>query len=133
MPSRVGSPHTKSTSLSNILARDEIRSGQLTGSFNQSFNHTIGLTLTTNHVFPVSMLADAAAAATDVGSHAAADAFVDPIFSFGTGVDSSLYSFNFSPGIGNSHPVAGVPEPGTLAIFSSGLFLLVFVGRRRTV
>lgn len=122
-----------SISLSNVLAGDEIRSGQLTGSFNQSFNHTVGLTLTTNHIFAVFMLADAAAAATDVGSHAAADAFVDPIFSFGTGVDSSLYSFNFSPRIGNSPVVAGVPEPGTLGIFSAGLLFLVFVRRRRTV
>ena len=121
-----------STSLSNVLAGDEIRSGQLTGSFNQSFNHTVGLTLTTNHIFAVFMLADAAAAATDVGSHAAADALVDPIFSFGLGVDPSLYSFNFSPGIGNSPAVAGVPGPSTLAIYSVGLLFLVFARRRRT-
>jgi hypothetical protein len=73
------------------------------------------------------------AAATDVGSHAAADAFVDPIFSFGPGVDPSLYSFNFSLGIGNSAAVAGLPEPGTLALFSVSLLFLIFVRRYRTV
>ena len=44
------------------------------------------------------MVADAFGAATIPGSHATVDAFVDPIFSFGPGVDPTLYSFEFSPG-----------------------------------
>jgi len=113
-----------------VLAGDDIHSGQGTGSFNQSFNYVINITLNTNHVFGVFMLADAAAAATDTGSHAAADAFVDPVFSFGSGIDPTLYSFNFSPGIGNSPAVAGVSGPGTLALLLPGLLLLLTFVRR---
>ena len=69
------------------LAGDDIRSGQLSGTFSQSFSHTVSLSLVANQVYSVFMLADAAAAATDQGSHAIAGAFVDPVFSFGPGVD----------------------------------------------
>ena len=120
-----------SISLTTVLAGDDIRSGQLTGSFGQSFNRTVSLTLSANRVYPVFMKADAGAAATDVGSNAIADAFVDPIFSFGPGVDPLAYSFNFSNGIGNSH-AAAVPEPVTFALLSVGLLSLAVLRRRRT-
>lgn len=45
------------------LAGDDIRSGQLSGRFNQSFGHTVSLMLATNHVYSISMVADAAGAA----------------------------------------------------------------------
>lgn len=115
-----------STSLSTLLAGDEIRSGQLSGTFSESFGRTVSLTLTTNHVYPIFMVADASAAATALGSHSTADAFVDPFFSFGPGVDPSLYSFSFSAGIGNS-PV--VPEPGALFLSSAALFPLLLARR----
>jgi hypothetical protein len=103
------------------LAGDDIRSGQLSGNFNESFDRTVILTLATNHVYSVFMLADAGAAATLLGSHATANAFVDPVFSLAPGVDPLAYSFDFSEGIGNS---SLVPEPGTLVLLIAGVLFL---------
>ena len=111
------------------LVGDDIRSGQLTGSFNDSFSRTVDILLTANHVYSVFMLADAAGAATLEGSRAAANAVIDPIFSFGLGVDTRVYSFTFSEGIGNSR---SVPEPGTLALLLGGLLPFGLLGRRVT-
>jgi hypothetical protein len=52
-----------SVALTTQLAGDQIDSTQITGSFGQSFDRTVSLTLLTNHVYPVFMLADAEAAA----------------------------------------------------------------------
>jgi hypothetical protein len=117
------------------LAGDDIRSGQLSGSFEQSFGRTVDLMLTANHVYSVFMLADAAAAATLEGSHATARSYVDPVFSFGPDVDPLLYSFQFSDGIGNGG-TAPVPEPGSLALLAAGLLSSVVAlrasgGRRK--
>lgn len=101
-----------SPSLTTVLASDSIDSTQITGAFDQSFGRTVNLSLTANNVYALFMLADAEAAATNQGSRAAADAFVDPLFSLGPGVDPGLYSFSFSAGIGNSP----VPEPSALAL-----------------
>jgi hypothetical protein len=111
------------------VAGDDIRSGQLSGSFSQNFSRTVSLTLSANQVYSVFMLADAEAAPTLVGSRATADAFIDPIFSFGPEVDPLSYSFQFSDGIGNA--IATVPEPRTLALVSAGLFLLGLLRPRR--
>jgi len=116
----------------SVLAGDDIRSGQLSGSFSQNFGHTVSLTLAANHIYTVEMLADAAAAATLEGSSATAHALVDPIFSFGLGVDPSLYAFNFSDGIGNAGPTVA-PEPETLALLSTGLLFLYFHRWLRTM
>lgn len=114
------------------LIGDDVRSGQIFGgTFSKSFGHTVGISLQTNPPYSVFMLADAAAAATDVGSHADGHASIDPVFSFGPGVDPQIYSFNFSDGIGNSSP-AVVPEPGTLTLLSAGLVSLGFLRRRPT-
>jgi hypothetical protein len=110
------------------LAGDHIASGQLSGSFSQSFDHTVALTLATNHTYSVFMLADAEAAATAVGSHSQANAFIDPQFSFGLGVDADLYGFHFSDGIGN---VSAVPEPGALALMLAGLASIAGFARAR--
>ena len=110
------------------LAGDAINSGQISGTFSQGFDRTVGLTLATNHTYTVFMLADAEAAATAVGSHAIADAFIDPLFSFATGVDASVYGFHFSDGIGN---VSAVAEPETAALLLVGLLALARRARRR--
>lgn len=107
-----------------VLIGDDIRSGQIDGgSFSQSFGHTVGISLATNHVYAIAMLADAAAAATLEGSRASAHAFVDPFFSFALGVDPALFSFHLSDGIGNA-AAAAVPEPSTLLLLTPALLLL---------
>jgi hypothetical protein len=110
------------------LAGDHIASGQLSGTFAQSFDHTVALTLATNHTYTVFMLTDAEAAATAVGSHSQANAFIDPQFAFGLGVDAHLYAFNFSDGIGN---VSAVPEPAPLALLLAGLAAIAGFTRAR--
>jgi hypothetical protein len=112
-----------------VLVGDEIRSGQMTGGFNDDFTRIVSLTLAANHVYTVFLLADAGAAATDVGSHAIATAAIDPIFSLGPGVDPLSYSFVFSEGIGNTRPAAVVPEPATLALLGAGLLALGLMRR----
>jgi PEP-CTERM motif len=107
-----------------VLIGDDIRSGQIDGgSFSQSFGHTVGITLATNHVYEIAMLADAAAAATLEGSRASAHASVDPFFSFDLGVDPSVFSFHLSDGIGNVAATA-VPEPSTFMLLASALLVL---------
>jgi hypothetical protein len=108
----------------NVLIGDDIRSGQIDGnSFSQSFAHTVGISLATNHVYQVALFADAAAAATAEGSRASAHASVDPFFSFAVGVDPALFSFHLSEGIGNT-ATAAVPEPGTGVLLAAALLLL---------
>ena len=124
-----------SAAMSLVLASDEIRSGQLSGSFNEGFNRAVSLTLLTNHVYPIFLLADAGAAATDTGSRAVASAIVDPRLSFGAGVDPLAFSFIFSTGIGNEFPppTTSVPEPGTVALLGMAAFVGGGLRRRRHV
>lgn len=100
------------------VAGDDVRSGQMSGSFSEGFSRTVSLTLATNRVYTVSMFADAQAAATEVGSQAAADAFIDPVLRFGADVDPERYAFSFSAGIGNA---SNVPEPATLVLLCAGI------------
>ena len=83
--------------------------GSLQSQFEDNFTHTVGLTLAANHVYRVTLVADASASGGDFGAFA--QAVIDPVFSFAPGTDPA-YSFLFSDGIGNS--LAPVPEPGTL-------------------
>jgi hypothetical protein len=110
------------------LAGDDIRSGQLTGSFSQGFERTVSLTLAANHPYTVFMLVDTASAATDAGSQSRAHASVDPVFRLAPGVDPQTYSFLFSPGIGNSP--AAVPEPRSCALLAGGLLCIAVIRRR---
>jgi hypothetical protein len=112
------------------LAGDDIRSGQLTGSFGQGFSRTVSLTLATNRPYSVFLLADVFSAATLDGSRADAHAFVDPVFSFGPDVDPLVYSLTFSTGIGNAPVSAAVPEPASFALFGAALLCLALLRRR---
>jgi hypothetical protein len=102
----------------------------LTGSFAQGFSHTVALQLQVDHLYRITLRVDAQAAATEPGSSSAAHAFIDPLFSFGDGVDPTLSAFNFSTGIGNTAPV---PEPAPWALLAGGLLLwgLLLWGLRR--
>lgn len=95
-----------------------IDSGALQGSFNQSFGHVVDLTLVGSHIYRVTLVADAFAAAV-TGPSASASAYIDPVFSFAAGVGQE-YSFQFSEGIGN----APVPEPSALLLLAAGLAVL---------
>jgi hypothetical protein len=110
------------------LAGDDLRSGQVAG-FDGAFDRSFELLLQANFPYTVSMLADAAAGASGLGSHAQASAFVDPVFALGSGVDPALYALQFSAGIGNA---AAVPEPTSLALLAAGLFTLAVVGVGRS-
>jgi hypothetical protein len=114
-----------------VLAGDQIDSGESTGNFGQAFSHRVGVSLLTNHVYQVVMLTDASAAAGANGSFARGHAAVDPIFSFGAGVDPRLYAFEFSAGIGNG-PAASVPEPAGLTLCGLGLVVLCLESALRT-
>ncbi len=98
-----------------MLAGDTIGSPQASGSFADSFSHAVSLTLETNQVFFVRLLANAEAAATNPGSSAAAEALIDPVFRIGPGMDPALYTVELSAGIGNA------PEPPALALWALGL------------
>jgi len=118
-----------SSGLTNRLANDLVESGQMSGSFAQGFARTVSLTLNTQQAYRVVLRADVSAAASDLLSSAQADAFVDPLFRFGSGVDPQLYSFAFSSGIGNAAPV---PEPPAVLLLALGLVALAArrLGRR---
>ena len=103
-----------------------IDTGQLSGRFSDNFSHTVDLTLTANHVYRVTMVADAFAAAGS-GVSASATTFVVPVFSFGAGVGAE-YSFLLSEGIGNSAPV---PEPASFVLLIAGVLALSLVRTRR--
>jgi PEP-CTERM motif len=114
------------------LAGDNISTPQLSGTFTQSFGRTVSLSLATNQFYSITLFADAEAAATDLGSRSIANALIDPVLSFGAGVDPSLYSFELSDGIGNGAAVpSSVPEPATLTLISTGLVSLWTTRRRR--
>jgi len=115
------------------LAGFRIQSGQLTGAFEQSFVSHEEVLLSANRVYRISLIAKADAAATAVGSESFAQAFVDPVLSFGPGVDPLAYSFVFSNGIGNVASTVA-PEPATLSLIGMGLLLPVagaVIRRRR--
>jgi len=101
-----------------------INTPALQGSFDDSFGHTVELELTAGHLYRVTLVADAFAAAGSTGVGAFASAFIDPAFRFGPGVGSE-YSIVLSEGIGN---VAPVPEPSAVVLAAAGI---VALGLRR--
>jgi len=104
-----------------VVASDQISTPQQGGSFSQSFGRTVNVNLQTNRLYLVELRADAEAAASVVGSSVVADAYVDPWFRFASGVDTSLFAFQFTTGIGN---VAPVPLPPALLGFGAALAVL---------
>ncbi len=89
--------------------------------------------LQTNTEYRVVMEVMATGGTVDVGRHAEAEAFIDPWFGFGEGVDTSLFSFHFTEGIGNTPPeveALPVPEPGTPATVLLALGVMALVRRR---
>lgn len=111
-------------SFSTILASDDLRKSLLgPGSFVDAFSSTHDVTLMTNKIYQVGMEARSFGQLGFDGSTVGASAFIDPVFSFGPGVDTSVYSFEFSSGIGNTPITSAVPEPASLAAWA-----LVVVG-----
>lgn len=101
--------------LANVF-NEGIDTPALQGIFNESFGHSVNLTLTAGHVYRVTLTADASAGAVDSDTQTFATAFIDPVFSFGPAVGPE-YSFHFSDGIGNSP----VPLPGSLVLLAPAL------------
>lgn len=113
------------------LAFDGLESFVRTGPFHREFSRTVDLTADTNHVYQVLMAVKAQGTVKELGGFTGARANLDPVFSFGSGVDPSLFSFEFSNGIGNSHGVGPIPEPSTCALMLGGLGLLGFTALAR--
>ncbi len=103
-----------------------IEVGPIYEDYENVFDHKVDLHLTANQTYQVTMHARAEASGGDFGSFARA--FIDPVFTFGEGVDPA-YSFQFSEGIGNT----AVPDPGsTLFLLSNGALALALMhGRSR--
>jgi len=101
-----------------------IQTPELSGSFSDSFDHTVSIDLTANQRYRVRLIADAGINnGCPFCGFGTAFARIDPVFSFAPGVGPE-YSFVFSEGVGNS-PVDGtspVPEPSTFALMAAGLF-----------
>jgi hypothetical protein len=104
--------------------------GQDGGSDDDSFGGDQATMLRPNQEYRIVMevLARASTGVNAVGSGDAL-AFVDPIFRFGAGVDTSLYTFRFSEGIGNE-PASAVPEPAAPLLFVLGCAALAQARRR---
>lgn len=108
-----------------ILVGDSLHiSGSGGDSDSQGFAETHSLMLRTNTEYRVVMEVLVRAGGLEPGALSEAEAFVDPLFSFGAGVDATRYAFHFADGIGNSAPPAGVPTPGTSALALLGLLAL---------
>lgn len=88
------------------------------------FAGTHSLILRTNTEYRVVMEVLARAGGLEVGAHSVAKAFIDPLFSFGAGVDTTRFAFHFADGIGNTAPPGGVPAPGVPALVVLGLLAL---------
>lgn len=108
------------------------------GTDTRDFAESHLVMLQTNTEYRVVMEAIAQAGTVDVGLHAEAEAFIDPLFRFADGVDLSLFGFHFADGIGNERPDEGggggggtVPEPGALANAALALGLLALLRRNR--
>jgi hypothetical protein len=94
--------------------------------------------LQTNTEYRVVMEVMAQAGTLTVGMQSQAEAFIDPWFSFGAGIDPALFSFHFADGIGNTPPeppppppTSEVPEPSGPATVLVALAALAITRRTR--
>jgi hypothetical protein len=109
------------------------------GTFSDGFDDAANVMLFTNTPYTAVMFASVGGNITAAGAKVHARAYVDPIFTLGSGVDPLLYSFAFSPGIGNSRPTdpdpdpdpdPTVPEPTALALLAVGALSAAARGTR---
>lgn len=112
------------------LAGNALHISSAGGIVEDTLDETHSLMLRTNTEYRVVMVVLARAGGLVPGALSEAQAFIDPLFSFGAGVDPALYSFHFADGIGNSRPFAA-PEPGAPALAATALVVLAALARRR--
>ena len=108
------------------VSSDALDSGVQHDDFSQVFSHTVFVTVTANHIHRVTMSVDLQVGGGNFGANGTA--FIDPVFSFASGVDPS-YSFQFSEGIGNSS-VPAVTEPDSVLLLSAGALAIALLRRR---
>jgi len=89
------------------------------------FNETGTYSEFTNIVYEVSLKEDIQSAG---NGGASSSAFIDPVITVPNG-----YELEFSPGIGNSEPATGVPEPSSVILLVTALLAVALVLRRRIV
>jgi len=107
---------------------EALDSGLQHDDFSQSFNHTVFVTVTANHIHRVTMSVDLQIGGGNFGANGTA--IIDPVFSFAPGVDPA-YSFLFSDGIGNSS-IPATPEPRSVVLLSAGVIAMCILrGRSR--
>jgi hypothetical protein len=100
--------------------------GSLSTSSSFSINHAVSVAPNTTNSLELQLFI---AAVSLSASSASASGFIDPVITFGPGVDTSLYSIQFSDGISNG--IAATPIPAAMPLFVSGLGGLGLLGWRR--
>jgi hypothetical protein len=94
-------------------------------SMSGGFNETGTYSEFTNIVYEVSLNEDIQSAG---NGGASSSAFIDPIITVPAG-----YELEFSPGIGNSEPATGVPEPSSVILLLTALLAVALALRKRIV
>lgn len=113
-------------------------SSSIGGTDSRDFAESHLVMLQTNTEYRVVMEVMATGGTLTTGARSEAEAFIDPWFVFGAGVDTSLFSFHFADGIGNTPPeppppppTSEVPEPSGPATVLLALAMLAITRRTR--
>jgi hypothetical protein len=106
---------------------DERAGAESSNGLVPSFSISTSETISPNEIYTITMTA--AASAQD--SNPSESVSIDPYFQLTPAEIAEGYSLQFSNGVGNGPDVAETPLPAALPLFTGGLGLIGFVGRRR--
>ncbi len=102
-----------------------------TNTYSNSAQGTASFTMAANTPYLVTLRANGTSESQGASLSSLGTSLVDPLFTLDAAQSNpSLYSFQFSPGIGNGG-VSAAPEPESLALIASGLVALAIARLRR--